>query len=464
MNNKPSIDFSKAWNSLKPELDMEQARREKKKRRFIIFWFSAIAIGLVSGALLLHNSHSENKNIALKQNTSAVVNTIVQKQNNEANHAETTNQKNLSNTKSVEYSSSTKNFTAQQNIFSAQEKEKVAQQNISSTKALQLTAQQKKSSAQQNYFSSKNNKPSELQKKSATEVTDFVNRKNELTALQNISTVQAIKSIEKQQFEEKTNSSIANHNQIQTIKTEQKKENTNTAIVANNETANTATTSKNLVNNKTPKTISYGLQFNLPIVSSLNTLDANAENNIASILIPTIWIQKTISKKYSLQLFANPYANYYVNNKAIINNTQINTVTQQATQLLPQQNSYTQTLAVNKLVGLEAGLMAQHKITERFNIGLGFSYFATQSMLLKNIIIKDKSTTIKNDIYSVGKSNSDWQSLQANFLMARFELNYQFKKLNAGLSFSKPLSNIFNNIELSKTPVNTNLFVRWKIK
>lgn len=464
MNNKPSIDFSKAWNSLKPELDMEQARREKKKRRFIIFWFSAIAIGLVSGALLLHNSHSENKNVALKQNTSAVVNTIVQKQNNEANHAETTNQKNLSNTKSVEYSSSTKNFTAQQNIFSAQEKEKVAQQNISSTKALQLTAQQKKSSAQQNYFSSKNNKPSELQKKSATEVTDFVNQKNELTALQNISTVQAIKSIEKQQFEEKTNISIANNNQIQTTKSEQKKENINTAIAANKGTANTATTNKNLVNNKTHKTISYGLQFNLPIVSSLNTLDANAENNIAAILIPTIWIQKTISKKYSLQLFANPYANYYVNNKAIINNTQINTVTQQATQSLPQQNSYTQTLAVNKLVGLEAGLMAQHKMTERFNIGLGFSYFATQSMLLKNIIIKDKSTTIKNDIYSVGRSNSNWQSLQANFLMARFELNYQFKKLNAGLSFSKPLSNIFNDIELSKTPVNTNLFLRWKIK
>lgn len=460
MNNKPSIDFNKAWDSLKPELDKEQARREKKKRRFIIFWFTAVAIAIGSSIFLVNNKYGD-KSIAASSTKEIVM--------ERAKNIELVNKDKVSNSKANASYEETDNLPAQQKKSSAHQSSLATKENKpsaqtikSSTQKNSLSTQQIIPSAKAKKFSAQGNFSSVKANKSSTQTNNF-------SAQQNFSSAT---NAEKSTAE--TSSAIANTQNIaaQNLSSKQQIETNNNEknnelqsqnnSIANNNKSQTTNVSKQATTNKKVKSLSYGLQFNLPVVSGLNTLDANAENNIAAIIIPTIWINKTISKKQSLQLFVNPYANYYASNKAIINNTKITTTTQQATQNSPQQNNYTQTIAINKLIGFEAGLLVQHQIKKNINVGVGISYFATQSMLFNNVVIKN-NTTIKNDIYSVGKNNTNWQALDANFLMANFEVNYQFKKLNAGLNFTKPLYNIFNNMESSKTPINTNLFIRWRI-
>lgn len=460
-NNKMNIDFNKAWNSLKPELDKEEANRKKKKRRFIVFWFSLIAI-TVGGGILLTDRQLKDGNMITTKSTEIAA----QKELEKAKNITLSNQQSISNS---EVNESVK----QTNNFSAQQKKSTIQHNFPCTKEHKTSAQVTKLSAQVNNFSALQNISSAKAKKSSAQHNFSSTKANKSSWHQDISSAQANKSVEQlldatakvnantQNITSQSLSSLQK-TQINTNAQNTEPQSSNNSIANNNKPQN-SNSQKPTTDNKKVRSITYGLQFNLPIVSSLNTLDANAQNNIATIIIPTAWVNKSISKKQSLQLFVNPYSNYYVSNKAIVNNTKITTTTQQATQTLSQQNTYNQTIAVNKLIGLEAGLLIQHKINSKLNVGLGISYFATQSMLLKNVVIKNNNT-VKNEIFSVGKTNTDWQLLQANFLMANFEFTYQFKKLNAGINLSKPLSNIFSNTEISKTPINTNLFVRWKIK
>ena len=53
----PSIPFEQAWAALQPELNKEAARR-KRKRRFLFFLLSFIAIALVGGLVALKDSKS----------------------------------------------------------------------------------------------------------------------------------------------------------------------------------------------------------------------------------------------------------------------------------------------------------------------------------------------------------------------------------------------------------------------
>ena len=62
----PSLPFDDVWADLKPALDKEAARREKRKKRFIIFWFTFIAISVSGGLLMVNGKKGNSEKLIVK--------------------------------------------------------------------------------------------------------------------------------------------------------------------------------------------------------------------------------------------------------------------------------------------------------------------------------------------------------------------------------------------------------------
>ena len=475
-NNKMNIDFDTAWSSLKPALDKEQARREKKKRRFIVFWFTLLAIGLGGSAIFMNNNAKINDKAVVKNEI------IVQKNDDKAQSEENVAQSQHNITHKQENLTQSKNNITQSKNDITHKQDNITQSrnNLTQSKNNFTHKQDNITQSKKNFTQSRKNIPrrsnnlTQFKKNKAQSnaniiqsgltlaqtLQDATQSKKNIPQLNNdLSISQSTITELKQNLTDKTNNDAASNKQI-----ENNTSNQQIKSITNNTKSQTPNNNSSKSNKQQKPNLSYGLQFNMPVVKAYNVLDANADKNIYAALIPTAWVSKTLSSKNSLMLFVNPYSNYYASNKAIANSTNYNIVTQQATQALPQQAVYTQTIAVNKLIGVEAGIMLQHQLTSKLSIGAGVSSFFAQSALLQNKVVKSDKTVSKDNIYSVGKNDNEWNYIQPNFFLAKVECSYSFNKFNAGCSFSKPISNIFNNIETSKTPINTNLFIRWKMK
>ncbi|MFY7963558.1 MAG: hypothetical protein ACOVO1_01570 [Chitinophagaceae bacterium] len=469
MNNneaKPFISFEKAWAGLKPELDAEAARREKRKRRIIFFWFTSIVIGLGIGVYVFENNKIKSnyivqKNAAISNTEDKEVSTINKEFNTkEPTKAESRKNNEMTFTSEVKPSSNVVIESSQVNtklqnarvfktkIAAASIKNSIAEKDVISNVAhhsIKTKSQGAKTIIQTSDNGLKYSKASQQKSKESTlevvtDVTDNLEKDITQTNLSNsiVAATGSIDSTKKLVDTTAVKSSIANTSTNKTNKAEGKKSNA----------------------------FHYGLQWNLPAQVGVNFLDVNSVNQPATLLIPQLFVSKQLGKKHSLILAFNPYAQYYLNNKAVVDFNKYDVVIYSASQsntIKPEEITYTEATAFNKLISIEASLLYQYQISSKVKIGFGISNSWVQAALMQNKVVKNASLITRDSLYGIDKTDKDWSHLKTSFLLGKLELQYNIKKLDIGICFSKPISSPFD-ISQYKTPINTNLFVRWMIK
>ena len=166
INNKsiqPFIDFETAWAGLKPELDAEAKRREKRKRRFIIFWFLLAVIGLgggffmvidegkvENGKLKVENKNKNGEATSIEKNIAnykqsniehTPLNTINTTNNDDLNNSAKTN---ISSTKHKVLASNTKAIASNKKALASNTKTKTSKTKKITSNTKELTSKKKK--------------------------------------------------------------------------------------------------------------------------------------------------------------------------------------------------------------------------------------------------------------------------------------------------------------------------------
>ena len=493
----PFIPFDDVWTSLKPELDKEAARREKRKRRFIFFWFTFIAIGLLAGGgLILVKSEelkvkSENQKVG---NQELIVkseerNKLPETPNNISETPNSISKKSNSIAKTSNKEQETSKInTGTSNIDKRTSSIEKRKSNIE----VRTSSNDKRTSSIDKRTSSIDKRTSIIEK-----ITSSIEKRTSNTdtrVVKNIfENLQQNKSVDNENKTVKTKQQeniITNNVKLQTPNNELQNNITNNVklqtpnnklqnIITNNVKLQTPNNElQNIITNnakpqtpnkekqqKQTKNLSYGLQWNLPLQNGLQYNDINADNKPLVLLIPQFWVSKQFGK-HSLMLGFNPYSQYFVNNKAVASTSNYVATFYSGSQIdnKPDNLHYTEAILFNKLIAVEASLTYQYQLSSKIKIGAGIGNNWVQGALLKNRVIKNNTTITRDSLYGIDKKDAEWSYIKQTFLLGKIELQYQIKKLDIGVSFSKPISNMFNNIEESRTPFNTNLFVRWKLK
>ena len=468
----PFISFEKAWAGLKPELDAEAARREKRKRRILFFWFTSIVIALGIGVYVFENNKNK-ENLAMQQKQVILKNEGTANTNNNKKIAfnkeinvkpDSKIQSNNSSENRIELE--TKNSA---NAIIQTQKIKSVQQNTSVLKNKIAAVSSNKNNAV-----NEDNTVARFSAKSNSAKAKINTNKSNVSSLIKVKTIQeknkesiakiGANTIDKSEMiadQNGTSNSI-----IEAVKSIDSTKKIVDTTVAKLSIANTSNNKTKKVEEKKVNAIHYGLQWNLPTQNGVNFLNVNSVNQPATLLIPQLFVSKQIGKKHSLLLAFNPYAQYYLNNKAVVDFAKYDVVIYSASQsntTKPEKIIYTEATAFNKLISVEASLLYQYQISSKMKIGFGLSNSWTQAALMQNKVVKNASLITRDSLYGIDKTDKDWSHLQTSFLLGKLEVLYNIKKLDIGVCFSKPISSPFDNSQY-KTPINTNLFVRWMIK
>ena len=429
---QPSVSFEKAWASLQPQLDKEAERRKKKRRRVVFFWLSLIAICLVSG-LVYKNGNTGGNGIVGKTNLPKV---YVKPTSPIVNIAPAMVSIGLAKDKQIRTS------TTAIAIESGKDKLRINPNTNTLKKVIPNKIKWIKENIQSKEIAASNKTEVALNKEIA--LTEKGNNGDEAKPI-------AVNKL----INDTTTSVAAANNSIDTLKkvdsTVDKK-----ALAKDNKKSK-----KELL-----KGIHFGLQFNAPIHAGINTLDVNAKKQPLSMFIPQVFVSKQLSKKSSLYISATPYAQFYLNNSVVLSSGTYNvTVQQGSTQdSKPKQYVYRETVGINKLITIEATIGYQYQLSKRIKLGVGIANNWLQGALLQTKVTMNGSTITRDSLYGNNHSGRDWKQLQSSFLLGKLEVGYQYKSLEAGAVVSMPLGNIATNGVQYKTPINTNLFVRWNLK
>ena len=424
----PTISFEKAWASLQPQLDKEAERRKKKRRRVLFFWLSIIAVGLVSGLVSLNANRGGNAIVGksnvphgiLKPNTSSasIVPTIVRIGLAKDKHisGKTVIASGNDKLRIIPNSNTQKEVVTNKvygTIDNIQSKEKIEikKTEVALNKEIAITEKTKNGDEA---------KPIAVSKL-INDTTSVASAKSSIDTLKKVDSTVDKKALAKDNKKSK----------------------------------------KELL-----KGIHFGLQFNAPIHAGINTLDVNAKKQPLSMFIPQVFVSKQLSKKSSLYISATPYAQFYLNNSVVLSSGTYNvTVQQGSTQdSKPKQYVYRETVGINKLITIEATIGYQYQLSKRIKLGVGIANNWLQGALLQTKVTMNGSTITRDSLYGNNHSGRDWKQLQSSFLLGKLEVGYQYKSLEAGAVVSMPLGNIATNGVQYKTPINTNLFVRWNLK
>ena len=476
-----------------------QKRREKNKRRFIIFWFFLVAIGLGIGGLTWMNIHSNNAiiNNTAKQNT---INSAPENfTNTSANHLITEQKKNNID-KIINNQNSNGRNTVIKSIVNDNNHNNVSTINNSNThtaKAYKTVTNPTLES--NNNFKSISIKTSQkaIQNSNKKEVNNIsksvdnnkfnytINKKEKT----NNSLSDNIPSANSSDSEMHTNNSIAikepsDKSVIKLMNTDlntidslnktiasinpKKKDSIKHLVDSSNTKNNIAKKNKSSDKKITAiaQSISYGLQFNVPFGSGENYKDINTHNQPATVLIPTIWASKQLGKKHSISLQINPYAQFYLNNKAVVDSSQYNVTIYQGAYLNngPQKIKYTELISFNKAISIEATLLYNYQLNKHIQLGAAISNNWIQGALMQNKVVRNNSTVTRDSLYGINNKNKEWSYLKSSFMLGKLEAQYQINKLAVGISFSAPLNGLFTDKINYTTPINKNVFIKWKIR
>lgn len=211
----------------------------------------------------------------------------------------------------------------------------------------------------------------------------------------------------------------------------------------------------------------FGLQWELPLQVNNKTFftQANTKNNAWTLLIPSFWISKDVSRRSTLTVTVNPNAQYFLNKDAAfeqdsytissISGSGINLP--ERTVLLTQQNT------VAKVIGVETALQYEYKLTPRFTVGAALAGTQTTGAVFTETVVKNSTTIIKDSVYGVIKRDDDWKYVNSLFASGKINVAYKLKRFTIGAAVSKAISPVYKSAITEEKPVNMQLYLRWKI-
>ena len=427
---QPSVSFEKAWASLQPQLDNEAERRKKKRRRVVFFWLSFIAICLVSG-LVYKNGNSGGNGIVGKTNLPKV------------------------------YVKPTSPIV---NIAPAMVSIGLTKDRHTSVKIAAIDAKKDKLVLNQN-----TNTPKEVIPNKVNGIKDNIQSKE--IAASNKTEVALNKEIA---LTEKANKG----DEAKPIAVNKLINDTTTFVAAANNLIDTLKKVDSTVDKKSLakdikkpikellKGIHFGFQFNAPIHAGINTLDVNNKKQPLAMFVPQVFVSKQLGKRSCLWISATPYAQFYLNNSVVLSSGTYNvTIQQGSTQdSKPKQYVYRETVGINKLITIEATIGYQYQLSKRLKLGVGIANNWLQAALISSKITMNNTTVTHDSLYGNDNSGKEWKHLKPTFLLGKFDVGYQFKNVEFGAVVSTPISSLTSKELQYKTPINTNVFVRWYLK
>ncbi len=221
-----------------------------------------------------------------------------------------------------------------------------------------------------------------------------------------------------------------------------------------------------LPKNKVSRPFHVGMEWMVPVAFNNKSIftEVNGKSRPLLFLIPSLWLSKALSKKSSLQLNVNPYAQYLLNSRATFqtNNYTIGAIS--ATNINQPNNpiNLAQSFTLNKITGLQVGMQFNYKISNKWTASIGINKTWAKTALINEKLIANKAAVIKDSVFGIINSDKDWAYINKSFATGKVSVAYQFKQMQVGLSFIKPITAIYISTE-KNAPINTQLFLRYSL-
>ena len=451
---EPSFPAGEAWKAMQDVLDKEMPVEQKRKKRFAFFWFLPLVIA-AGGIFFYTNKHSDTTKILVNNNLdkNALVSTKKIK--------ETAINSELNNNKSALLSD---NFSKEN-----PEKNYVENEILSVDNRSNLSK------------SIKTNSPNKIQSKkqysSDSKVFSYkINKEKQFANRASFSDLRAMKidrgeTVNTSKDLTKNSGDILNNSSSEMVVSNTPSENIepqNSSLkTPSNPVNNTlAKTPVKVPKNKLSNTLHYGLQWNVLLPQANSYLDYNAKSQPLSVVIPEFWVSKNVGLKGEIALQLNPYSQYtlHSNNVLASNDYSVSILQGSTANQNPTTLNYVQTRSLLKAIGVELTAKYTYHLNKNFSLAFGIGNNWLNAAVVNDRILGKNDKLVHDSSYGIAKGFNDWNYLKSSFVVGRFELLYQFKKLQLGLAFVKPLGDIYTFSNTNKNPINSRLVLRWKIK
>jgi len=215
--------------------------------------------------------------------------------------------------------------------------------------------------------------------------------------------------------------------------------------------------------NKANNALHYGLQWNILLPQANNYLDYNAKNQPLSVIIPEFWVSKNLNNKSEIGLQLNPYSQYTLRNNNVLNSKDYLVTVLQGSNPTPTTTTYIQTRSLLKAMGVELTARYTYKLSDNFSVAIGIGNTWLNAAVV-NDRVKSKDGKLSHDsLYGIAKGFNDWDYLKSSFIIGKFEMLYKFNRFQFGVSFVKPIGNIYSFSNSNSNPVNGRALLRWQI-
>ncbi len=203
-----------------------------------------------------------------------------------------------------------------------------------------------------------------------------------------------------------------------------------------------------------------GLQFNSPTFFQgvSNYLSKNNDaNEKLKFLIPELWISRKIGNqnKYSIILALNLNQQFYTGSN-LINRSQKRIDT----------TLVNDDLKLLKVEGLSTTLKFHHNLNSRWSYDVGLSFTKNNHASLQRNVYSASGSSVfvpTDSLVTISSSSEEWKYIKSNLWTGRFEINYSVKKFDLGVMVNVPIENISTLYDYRNQPINTHLFVKWRL-
>jgi hypothetical protein len=449
---EPSFPAGEAWKSMQDVLDKEMPVGQKRKKRFAFFWFFPIVIATV-GIFLFTNKHSDTTKILANNNLEKNIITSTKSVNETVINSES------NNNKVMLLSDNILNETPQKN--SVETESLRIKNSFELSKSIRVKSSNK-SQLQKQYLISKNIFLHEI------------NKEKQFASRASFSDLREMKidrgeTINTSKESTKNLGDILNNSSAESaafIESSEKNEEKKTVLKTPSNTANNALakTPVKVPKNKMSNSLRYGLQWNILLPQANNYLDYNAKSQPLSVVIPEFWVSKNVGLKGEIGLQLNPYSQYTLQSNNVLASNDYSVSILQGSTTIPTTLKYVQTRSLLKAMGVELTAKYTYHLNKNFSLALGVGNNWLNAAVVNDRIVGVNDKLVHDSLYGIAKGFSDWNYLKSSFFVGRFEVLYQFKKLQLGLAFVKPLGDIYSFSNTNINPINSRLVLRWKIK
>jgi len=462
--NEPSFSAQDAWKNMQEILDKEMPIENKRKKRFFYFWFITIIIAGVGTYLsLLPINTDKNKLSVIAQNS--LDSTKYLKKTNTPNQTKIISE--FSENKSPEKTYTNKNEIINNELANSDPVIKTISIKTKKNQENLKTITKTKIFLKKNSAGSINDKNVFLS--NSTEIEYYTTSTPNVNVLKQVA---AKINNKKTGLEEVTNNSFTNlqtRKNIIKINEEESNEEKNTLINSQSKIsskipaieANTAAIK--VPKNKANNALHYGLQWNILLPQANNYLDYNAKNQPLSVIIPEFWVSKNLNNKSEIGLQLNPYSQYTLRNNNVLNSKDYLVTVLQGSNPTPTTTTYIQTRSLLKAMGVELTARYTYKLSDNFSVAIGIGNTWLNAAVV-NDRVKSKDGKLSHDsLYGIAQGFNDWDYLKSSFIIGKFEMLYKFNRFQFGVSFVKPIGNIYSFSNSNSNPVNGRALLRWQI-